>query len=407
MNYKISVIIPIYNIKKHLTQTLNSLLDQSIGHENLEIIMVDDDSDDDSVEIIDNYSKKYKNFIAIHLPDNSGLPGKPRNIGIERATGDYLMFMDHDDYYSNDACEILYNKITNEDVDIVFSRYNYFFDDRIIEHSFNYYGEVSEIKISSIDEDIRLLTIAPSIWTKIFRRNFIEDNNIRFPEGVLAEDLFFVVKSFLMANGIVYLNNYFSYNYRIRDSAKEKSIIHIKNKKCLSAMINGYVVTYKMLKNLGKEKYFQIFFKEHAQYWMNCFILSNTSISEKKELLNKVSSLFEKEKYVDLDMNYIPLFNDIVDKNLDKAILFSDIMADFKLKKINLEDKYRKLQKNYQENDEKIIKLQKQLDNKEKQLDYKEKQLSSSKDRVAKLQTVSGWVDYKFKNILTRIKKRI
>jgi glycosyltransferase involved in cell wall biosynthesis len=395
MNYKISIIIPIYNIERYLTKTLDSLLNQTIGHENLEIIMIDDCSDDGSVEIIDDYANKYENFIVIHLPENSGLPGKPRNVGIERATGDYLMFMDHDDCYVNDACEVLYNKITEENVDIVFSRYNYFFEDGKVQHSFNYCGEISEIKINSIDEDKQLLTTAPSIWTKIFKRNLIIDNKIRFPEGVLAEDLFFVVKSLLMANGIVYLNNYFSYNYRIRDSEKDKSTIRIKNKKYLMAMINGYFDTYKMLEELDHEKYFSIFFKEHAQYWMNCFILSNTSISEKKELLSNVSFLFEKEKEqnVDLDMNYIPLFNDIVDKKFDKAILFSDIMADFKLKEINLEDKYRKLQKNYQENNQKIIKLQKQLDSRKKQL--------------AELQTVSGWLNYKVKNIFTRIKSHI
>ena len=402
MNYKISIIIPIYNIERHLTQTLNSLLNQTIGHENLEIIMVDDFSNDGSVEIIDDYANKYENFIAIHLTENSGLPGKPRNIGIEKATGEYLMFMDHDDCYANDACEVLYNKITKENVDIVFSRYHYFFEDGKVQPSFNYCEEISEIKINSIDEDKQLLTIAPSIWTKIFDRNLIIDNKIRFPEGVLAEDLFFVVKSFLMANGIVYLNNYFSYNYRIRDSGKEKSTIRIKNKKYLLAMINGYFDTYKMLEELDHAKYFSIFFNEHSQYWMNCFILSNTNILEKKELLNKVSYLFEKEKEqkLSLDKNYIPLFDDIVDRKFDQAILFSDIMADFKLKETNFNTKYDKLQKNYQENNKKIIELQKQLNEKEKQLD-------SRKNQVAELQTVSGWISYKSKNIFNRLIQRI
>jgi len=402
MKTKISVIIPIYNIEEYLTQTLDSLLNQTIGHENLEIIMVDDFSNDGSVEIIDDYASKYENFIAIHLSENSDLPGKPRNVGIERATGEYLMFMDHDDCYVNDACEVLYNKITEENVDIVFSRFNNFFEDGKVQHSFNYYGEISEIKINSIDEDKQLLTVAPSIWTKIFRKNLILDNKIRFPEGVLAEDLFFVVKSLLMANGIVYLNNYFSYNYRIRDSGKEKSTIRIKNKKYLMAMINGYFDVYEMLKDLKHERYFSIFFKEHSQYWMNCFISSNTNISEKKELLNKVSYLFEKEKKQNLGFvkNYIPLFNDIVDRKFDQAILFSDILSDFKLKETNFNVKYDKLQKNYQENNQKIIELQKQLNEQEKQLD-------SRKNQVAELQTVSGWFNYKVKNIFTRIKSHI
>ena len=402
MNFKISIIIPIYNMEKHLNQTLDSLLNQTIGHENLEIIMIDDCSDDGSVEIIKNYTKEYENFFAIHLPKNNGLPGKPRNIGIERASSEYLMFMDHDDYYSDDACEVLYNKITEENVDIVFSRYNYVYENGRIQHSPNHFGEVDEIKINTIDEDKRLLTISPSIWTKIFKKSVIRENKIMFLEDVLAEDLFFVLQYLLKANGIIYLNNYFSYNYRIRDSDGDKSTIRIKNKKYLLAMINGYVDIYNMLKDLNKEKYFSIIFKEHSQYWMNCFILSNTNISEKKELLNKISFLFEKEKEQDLDLSisYRHLFDDIVNKNFDQAILYSDIMADFKLRENKLWDKYQKLHNDFMKNNQMIKKLQKQLDSQEKQLNNRKKQ-------VAELQTVSGWLNYKFKNIFNRLKQKI
>jgi glycosyltransferase involved in cell wall biosynthesis len=191
MNYKISIIIPIFNIERYLTKTLDSLLNQTIGIENLEIIMINDYSTDDSPKIIDKYATKYNNFIAVHLPENSGLPGKPRNIGIERASGEYLMFMDHDDYYSNDACEVFYNKITNENADVVFSRYKYVFEDGRIQNNPNIFGKVNEINIKTIDENKQLFKTAPSIWTKIFRRKFVIENNIRFPEGILGEDLSF------------------------------------------------------------------------------------------------------------------------------------------------------------------------------------------------------------------------
>jgi len=221
----------------------------------------------------------------------------------------------------------------------------------------------------------------------------IQDNDIRFPEGVLAEDLFFVVQYLLNAKGIVYLNDYFSYYYRIRDSEEEKSTIRIKNKNYLMAMINGYLNIYNMLKEQELEKYFSIIFKEHSKYWMNCFILSDTNISEKKELLDKVSFLFEteKEQNLDLSISYMHLYNDIVDRKFDQAILFSDIMGDFKLRENKLWDRYQKLQKNNQ-------RLEKQLNNRKKQLNNRKKQ-------VAELQTVSGWLNYKFKNIFERIKQ--
>ena len=165
------------------------------------------------------------------------------------------------------------------------------------------------------------------------------------------------------------------------------------------AMIDGYLKTYNILKDQKQEKYFSVFFKEHFQYWMNSFILSNTSSSEKKELLEKVSFLFEKvqEHKLELDMNYLPLFNDIVDKKFDQAILFSDIIADFKKRETRSHDRYLKLQKNY-------LKLQKNYYKNNQKL---EKLLDNRKKQVAELQTVSGWLNYKFKNIFNRLKQRV
>lgn len=381
ITYSITIIIPVHNIEKYLEQTLNSLLNQSIGYENLEVIMVNDCSTDGSGKIIDKYARKYENFVAIHLPENNGLPGKPRNIGIERATGEYLMFMDHDDYYSDDACEVFYNRITNENADVLFSRYNYIFDGGQVKQSFNHFEELNEISLNSVDENKELFKIAPSIWTKLFKRSFILENDIRFPEGMLAEDLSFVVHAFLKAHGIIYLNNYFGYNYRIRNSEGEKSTIHIRNKKYLLAMINGYYHTYNIIKDQKKEEYFPIIFEGNLQYWMGSFILSDTKPSEKLELLEMIAPLFEKQKEhgFNLDKIYLPLFNDISNKEFNRAILISEMMENFK--KIEIESK-------------------KNQENLQKQLKVKERQ-------VAELQSTGGWLRYKTRNISHRLKKKI
>lgn len=115
--------MPVYNVEKFIEEALNSILKQSIGHENLEIIMVNDCSTDSTGRIIDEYEAKYKNFKAIHLPENSSFAGKPRNVGIQNSTAPYIMFLDPDDYYLKEACETLYNKIISKDVDIVFGKY--------------------------------------------------------------------------------------------------------------------------------------------------------------------------------------------------------------------------------------------------------------------------------------------
>lgn len=85
MKYKISIILPVYNVEKYIREAIESIKRQTIGLQNLEIILVDDCSNDRSWEIIDEYVKKFHNFIGIRLNERSGAAGKPRNVGIEKA----------------------------------------------------------------------------------------------------------------------------------------------------------------------------------------------------------------------------------------------------------------------------------------------------------------------------------
>ena len=89
-----------YNIYTYIVDTFESVIRQTICLEHIGVIMVNDSSTDNSGKIIEEYAAKYDNFKAIHLPENSGAAGKPRNVGIENATGEYLMFLDPDDYYA-------------------------------------------------------------------------------------------------------------------------------------------------------------------------------------------------------------------------------------------------------------------------------------------------------------------
>ena len=147
MNDKISIILPIFNVGDHLRGGIDSLINQTIGNENLEIIMVNDCSinqtignenleiimvndcsTDGSDKVIDEYAEKYDCCVAIHHETNSGGAHTPRNTGIEAATGDYIMFLDPDDRYTPDACETLYNTIKKYDVDMAFARFRRIFE---------------------------------------------------------------------------------------------------------------------------------------------------------------------------------------------------------------------------------------------------------------------------------------
>ena len=238
MEDKISIILPIFNVGPHLRGGIDSLINQTIGNENLEIIMVDDCSTDESGKIIDEYDEKYDCCKAIHLEKNTGAANGPRNRGIEECSGDYIMFLDPDDRYTLDACEVLYNAVTKYDADMAFGRfrriytygetiqksYSPYLDDlksaypdetfetanplnvpdyvwdHILEHAL--YGKkiqgkyernrpVDVIHVKSIKEEPDLLKMAPSVWSKIFKRELIMDKNIRYQPFVSGDDLAF------------------------------------------------------------------------------------------------------------------------------------------------------------------------------------------------------------------------
>lgn len=116
MKYDISIIIPIYNVEKYLTDCLNSVCHQT--KEDIEIICVDDCSTDDSSKVIDEFAQRDDRIKVIRNQENRGLL-YTRKVGVLAATGKYIMFLDGDDFYSEDACEIAYDQIENESVDIL------------------------------------------------------------------------------------------------------------------------------------------------------------------------------------------------------------------------------------------------------------------------------------------------
>lgn len=122
--YKISIILPIFNVEKLLERALESIINQTMDLKDIEVIMVDDCSTDGSKEIMVKYSNKYSNFISLCHEKNSGGCGFPRNTGLKVATGEYIIFFDADDELLPDNCEKLYNAIKEYDADIAFGDMN-------------------------------------------------------------------------------------------------------------------------------------------------------------------------------------------------------------------------------------------------------------------------------------------
>ncbi len=236
---------------------------------------------------------------------------------------------------------------------------------------------MNEIKINKIEDNKDLLKIGPTVGTKIYKRSLIA--NIRFLEDVHAEDLVFILQSFLEAKNIVYLNNYFSYYYRmVREFNEMPSITHTNDKETLMKLLYGYSEAYSILKSYKKEELFITLFKGHLQYWSDKFILSDTSNVEKKELLEEIGFLFEEVKKYNKDptLNYlIPFFNIISKKEYEEAIMLTESLKEIIMTNQSLEEQESRLKN---------------------ELEIKTNELSEH------LKTF-GYFKYKSKNIISRI----
>lgn len=263
MSYKISVIIPTYNAEDYLLEAINSIKNQTMGFENIEVILVDDNSSDNTKTILSELSKTHENIKSIFLEGNSGTASKPRNVGIENSNADYIMFLDNDDIYYPQMCEVMYNTIHTNNSDVVSCRYNInndmpysFLDDfdplKFKDFKGKYDGNT--IFLENLDEFPSIMTLGhpTMIWTKIFRKSFILENKIEFPVGDLYEDVFFSVKSYLKANGIIILNNFLGYGYQLRTEGENKSTCQIFSKSMLQKQLRGFLKIMDLLKDETK-----------------------------------------------------------------------------------------------------------------------------------------------------------
>lgn len=341
-DYKLSVIVSTYNTGDYLNEFLDSMKSQSIGFENIEVIFVDDNSNDEyTLDLLKKFNNDYENVKVEFLDVNSGFPGTGRNTGLNLSTSDYVIFSDHDDTYTDNAFEVMCDKIA--DNDMLISNFNQVFPDKTIPFK-SIYKDSGEINVSDIDEDKNLLRVPAAIWTRLFRKSFLIENDISFLEGMLAEDVYVATYSCLKAEGIIYLNDFYSYNYKIRDSKDDKSTIHVRNRKYIEAILNGYYKIDEMLINLNKTSYGEIIFKSHLTSWLYTIVLSKISDIDKKELFIKSHDIFNKyysddpyfkkryDKLVDLILNQ--KFDDAViesnrlekkEKNMNDRSLFSRI----------------------------------------------------------------------------------
>lgn len=213
---KISIIVPVYNMEKYLEKCLDSLVNQTLKE--IEIIVINDGSKDNSINILKQYAKKYKN-IKIYDHDNQGI-SKTRNFGIEKAKGEYIAFIDSDDYVDTRMFEVMYERAKKDNLDIVVCDYYNYYENR---------NEIEKFKIvdfedTTISKDKSLIfQINPSPWNKIYRKDLFKIKKYRFPIGIKYEDLGYVPILLTEANKIGKVNIPLNY-YLIRGNSETTTI---------------------------------------------------------------------------------------------------------------------------------------------------------------------------------------
>ena len=205
---KVSIIVPVYNVEKFLQKCLDSIVEQTLKE--IEIICINDGSPDNSLEILNEYASKDDRIIVISQ-ENQGLSAA-RNAGLKIATGEYIGFVDSDDYIELNYYEKLYNTACKNDSDIALTtilkhkkkylRYNVLHKKEKVAYTLN-----DKMKISE-DNTHRIFYV----WNKIYRKSLLDKYQMSFPVGRVFEDVLFNLKTIYYANSIVSVPNT-KYNY--------------------------------------------------------------------------------------------------------------------------------------------------------------------------------------------------
>ena len=217
MNNLISIIIPVYNVEQYLRQCLDSVVNQT--YKNLEIILVDDGSTDNSGKICDEYAVKDNRIKVIHK-QNGGV-SSARNVGLDVATGDYIGFVDSDDYIENDMYEYLYNLARENNAEISICQVDY-----IKGNNISYKMLLKEDQLLTTNQALEIFYTQLYIYNKLFKKNIL--SNVFFTNDIcIAEDTLFCLESFKRSKAIIY-GKRIKYHYVYNLSSITKKIFYIE-----------------------------------------------------------------------------------------------------------------------------------------------------------------------------------
>ena len=295
---KISVIIPVYNVEQYLSKCLDSVLNQTF--KDLEVICVNDCSPDNSLNILEEYSKKDNRVIVFNREKNGGLSAA-RNSGIDIATGDYIYFLDSDDWIDLDYIEKMYEAAELSRGDIV-ANANIISEKKSSSIPYNHAPSQSLQKDTFIDSIDAIDKIICNVWSKLYKRSFLKDNNLKFPEGYINEDLYFQFISFAYTDKIYFIkesnHHYLDRTDGIMNTIVDKDIPIIKIYNLVIDYYNKHNLLDKKIKifsvmphyNINSEEKYDLFkrFMENAKSYIesNLNLFNDLEIFFMNNILN-------------------------------------------------------------------------------------------------------------------------
>ena len=284
---KVSVIVPVFNTEKYLRRCLDSLVNQTL--KDIEIIVVNDCSTDNSRKILDYYEEKYKSILKVfHNESNRGI-GYSRNLGMEKAEGEYLCFLDSDDWVKLDMYEKMYKKAKLESLDLVICNY----DKKKMDNDGNFskiendyvIPEYSVTCLKSTPE--LLLTVNMGPTNKLYKKTLLK--NIRFPIDLKYEDMIVIVKSLANSKRIGFVKE--SLVYYLVHSKSETTVMDKR-------VFDIFKITDLALEFLKKQKYYS-----KISEYVEAFVIRNIFRYTLQQKNQKSRAL--RRKFIDEAFNYL------------------------------------------------------------------------------------------------------
>lgn len=283
----VSIIIPVYNVESYLDDCLKSVLNQT--YDNIEVIAVDDGSVDDSPLILKEYASKYSR-LRVYLQDVNQGQGTARNLGLEKAKGDYILFVDSDDYIETNTVKCLVDVIEETNVDFIrFNATSFSSEGELIKedsYRFTQYLKEKRIYTKKDFKDI-YLSFMPSPVLYMFTKDLLSKYEIIFPSGIIHEDEVFSALLFLYARSCVYINkDFYRRRYRAGSTMTDKTEEQVERSFSSYIKIIEYYERLLMNDHLTENQKFFLKYRINSIYRP---LEQQAKNGRKKEALDKVS----------------------------------------------------------------------------------------------------------------------